>query len=284
MANELSRKKMLGVLGAAAAASTLTECAPAQQSPSSAGTSPAPPLAAGSPAASGSGASAPALGNQPEAYVFFTAPERAFVEAAVDRLIPPDDLGPGGKEAGVAYYIDQQLNGAFGYGARMYRQGPFAPGVPEQGPQSPLNPREVYRLGIAAADDHCRKTYGGKAFADLTAAQMDATLSGLEKGTVNFDAVPATAFFEALYANTIEGFFADPLYGGNRNMAGWKLVGFPGVAAAYIGVIESYNQPYVAAPVGIADEQQQMNAMNDGHQPLHALVMQMNIHAEAGKR
>jgi gluconate 2-dehydrogenase gamma chain len=273
MANELSRKKLLGVLGAAAAATTLSDCAPAQQSSATAGSTAAPPVA-----------QAHALGSEPEAYVFFTAPERAFVEAAVDRLIPPDDLGPGGKEAGVAFYIDQQLSGAFGYGARMYRQGPFAPGIPEQGPQSPLNPREIYRLGIAAADDHCRKAYSGKTFAELSTDQMDATLSAMEKGSVQFDAVPAGMFFEALYANTIEGFFADPLYGGNRDMAGWKLVGFPGVAAAYVGVIETYNKPYLAAPVSIAGEQQQADAMSTGHQPLHTLAMQMNRRAESEKR
>ena len=106
-------------------------------------------------------APAPPLGSEPEAYTFLTEPESAFVEAAVERLIPPDALGPGGREAGVAFYIDQQLSGQFGYAAKMYKQGPWMPDAPPTfGYQLPLTPQQVYRLGIAATNAYCRTRYG----------------------------------------------------------------------------------------------------------------------------
>jgi len=77
----------------------------------------------------------------PAAYTYLTEPESAFVEAAVGRLIPTDELGPGGREAAVAFYIDQQLSGQFGYAAKMYQQGPWqSDAAPEFGYQLPLNP------------------------------------------------------------------------------------------------------------------------------------------------
>src|SRR5205823_6999503 len=79
-----------------------------------------------------------------EKYMFLSAAEVAFLDAAVARLIPADTLGPGAKEAGVTYFIDQQLFGGWGGMAKMYRQGPHAEGTPQQGYQSPLTPQEVY--------------------------------------------------------------------------------------------------------------------------------------------
>jgi len=215
---------------------------------------------------------APALGNEPEAYTYFTAPEAAFVEAAVDRLIPADDLGPGAKACGVAFFIDQQLEAQYGFAAKMYRQGPWHPALPTQGYQLPLNPREVYRLGIAATNAHSTQTYG-KTFDALDAAHRDAILSDLEAGKLDFDEVPAKTFFGMLYANTVEGFFADPLYGGNRDKAGWKLVGFPGVAAAYTTYIERHNVPYVVEPVSIADVEHSTGMADTDHVLLHTVAM-----------
>src|SRR5207247_1872500 len=82
-----------------------------------------------------------------QTYMYLTQPEVAFVEAAVARLIPADELGPGAKEAGVACFIDRQLVGAWGTMAKMYRQGPWPEGTPQQGYQSPLTPQQVYRVG-----------------------------------------------------------------------------------------------------------------------------------------
>lgn len=209
-----------------------------------------------------------------EAYLFFTAPESAFVEAAVARLIPADGLGPGAKEAGVAYYIDQQLNGEFGAAARTYMQGPYGEGLPTQGYQLALTPRDVYRLGIAASDAACRKQYG-KTFAELGAGQQDAFMTALEHGTVTVAEFPAGAFFEMLLQNTTEGFFADPVYGGNRDKIGWKLIGFPGVAAAYISTITQYNKPYKAEPVSLLDLQRNTAMLSPEHK-LMAEMMRRN--------
>jgi gluconate 2-dehydrogenase gamma chain len=216
---------------------------------------------------------APPLGNEPEAYTYLTMPEAAFVEAAVDRLIPTDDLGPGAKPAGVAFYIDQQLEAQYGFAAKMYCQGPWGQALPTQGYQLPLNPREVYRLGIAATNGHCTRTFG-KTFDKLDGAHQDQVLSALEKGQLDFTEVPSLTFFGMLYENTVEGFFADPLYGGNRDKAGWKMIGFPGVAAAYDGYIEKHNVLYRVAPVSIADVEHSTGlADDDAHMPLHHVAM-----------
>lgn len=210
----------------------------------------------------------PALGSRPEAYAFFTPPEAAFVEAAVERLIPTDAHGPGGKQAGCAYYIDQQLAGRYGRGDTMFTQGPWGPALPTQGYQLRYTPAEVYRIGIAATNAYVTKTYG-KRFDRLDAAHQNDVLSGLEKGTIAFDTVPAQTFFNFLVGDTVQGFFADPMYGGNRDKIGWKTVGFPGVGAVYYAAIDKQNVPYNVAPVGIADEMQHAMAMLDGEPVEH---------------
>ena len=73
-------------------------------------------------------------------------------------------------------------------------------------------------------------------------------------GEVDLDGVPSAIFFETLFANTIEGFFSDPAYGGNRNMASWKMVGYPGLPATYKEDIKSYfGKKYDKPPRSIAD-------------------------------
>src|SRR5579871_3043882 len=84
-----------------------------------------------------------------DTFRFFTPPEAAVVVALVDTLIPKDDVGPGGVEVGVPIFIDRQLAGAYGRGARMYLDGPFGEGTPQQGYQLPLPPADLYRVGIA---------------------------------------------------------------------------------------------------------------------------------------
>src|ERR1700694_1434416 len=93
--------------------------------------------------------------SHPKAYGWLTQPEQACIEAAVARLIPADELGPGAKEAGVSYFIDQQLAGAYGTMARNYRQGLWPEGTPQQGYQSRLTPQELYRAAIPAVDAAC---------------------------------------------------------------------------------------------------------------------------------
>lgn len=192
------------------------------------------------------------------AYTFLNRSEARFVEAACSRLIPSDELGPGAVEAGVPLFIDRQLQGKFGLAATWYMRGPWEEGAEEQGYQLPLTPQEVYRVSIPAIDLYASETYGS-AFAELSGAQQDGVLRSLEEGELEIEPLPGAildAFWEMLLDNTLEGFFADPAYGGNRDKVGWRLVGFPGVAAAYRGVIEAYyGVPYQVDPVSIADIQ-----------------------------
>lgn len=211
-------------------------------------------------------AAPPALAERPEAYAFFTPPEIAFVEAAVERLIPTDRHGAGGKAAGCAYYIDQQLFGRYGRGDTMYTHAPWAPALPTQGYQLKFTPADAYRLGIEATNALTKKTYG-KTFDKLDGAHQDAVLTALQKGTATFSTVPATVFFGMLLGDTIQGFFADPMYGGNRDNVGWKTIGFPGVGAVYLETIDQVNKPYHVAPKGIADDLTPQMAMH-GAQPV----------------
>lgn len=187
------------------------------------------------------------------AYTFLTAPEAAFIEAAVDRMIPADDLTPGGTECGVAIFIDRQLAGAWGTGDRTYMQGPWQKGSPLQGYQSPMTPAEFFRAGIAATHAYCRKTYQ-KEFDRLTVDQQVKVLQEMEQGKAPLDGVDAREFFNLLLATTMQGFFSDPIYGGNRDKAAWKMVGFPGVIAIYSEHIKTYrNKKYDVEPKSILD-------------------------------
>lgn len=195
---------------------------------------------------------APAAGKW-EAYTFLNADEAAFVEAAVNTLIPADDLSPSGVDVGVAYFIDQQLGGAFGRGATLYRQGPWPTGIPEQGWQLPLTPAELYQAAIPLVNQVCQSRYA-KPFGDLAEAQRAEILTALEKGTLDLGEVSGQAFFELLRQNAIEGFFADPAYGANRDKVGWKMIGYPGVIGHYADIMEEYhNKPFTQPPQSIAD-------------------------------
>jgi gluconate 2-dehydrogenase gamma chain len=188
---------------------------------------------------------------RPGPWLYFTADEAAAVEAIVDRLIPPDQSGPGGKEAGCAVFIDRQLAGSFGDSRRLYMRPPFANGTASQGLQSPIVPKERYRTSLAALDDYCKTTFAGKSFAALGAAEQDKILDGLEKADIKLKDGSGKDFFEVILANAMEGFFADPIYGGNRDMAGWKLIGFPGARYDYRDHVSKHNQPYPLPPVSI---------------------------------
>src|SRR5215469_2145389 len=189
---------------------------------------------------------------RPGPWVYFTPEEGAVIEALVDRLIPPDPQTPGGKDAGCAVFIDRQLAGAYGSAGGLYMRGPFADGTPQQGDQSPLTPAARYRQALAALDKYCRATYAGRSFAQIPDNEKDKLLSGLEKGDVRLEGTNGRAFFDLLLQNTQEGFFTDPIYGGNRNMVGWKMIGFPGARYDYRDWVERHNQRYPLPPVGIS--------------------------------
>src|SRR6202011_6356491 len=100
------------------------------------GAAPAPALANDTPAARPP-APVPASTQAaaPEPMQILTATEAAFLTAVSDTMIPADALTPSGSDCGVVTFIDRQLAGAWGGGAKMYRSGPFRQGKPEQGYQ-----------------------------------------------------------------------------------------------------------------------------------------------------
>jgi gluconate 2-dehydrogenase gamma chain len=201
------------------------------------------------PAPAGQGSPAPA-----NTYAYLNPDEAAFVEALVDHMVPADQYTPKGTELGLNTYIDRALAGGWGKGERLYMQGPWKQGVPSQGYQLPLTPAELYRTGIAAANAFCVKTYG-KTFDKITESQREEFLLGLRAGKVAFEnGPPARVFFTTLYQNVVEGMYSDPIYGGNRNKAGWRMIGFPGVIAVHYQNVEKYrDKKYSVDPVGISD-------------------------------
>jgi len=183
---------------------------------------------------------------------FFTPAERAFIDAAVSRLIPNDEVGPGAVEARVPFFLDRQLAGPFGRGDHYYLQGPWKKGVPEQGYQSRFSPAQLYRAAIKAIDQYSAKQLGGKKFADLSEADRDKLLKDLEKGSVELeDGVDGKSFFTMLLQNTKEGYFSDPIYGGNKDMGAWKMIGFPGAHYDYSDWVTRHGEPVTVQPVSI---------------------------------
>src|SRR6202522_2644654 len=182
---------------------------------------------------------------------YFNSAEWAFINAAVGRLIPSEGAGPGGVEAGVPEFIDRQMELPYGHGAYFYLKGPFLDNSPPTlGYQLRYTPREIYRLGIAAANSATQKSQG-RDFSQLSAAEQDRFLAMVEKGEATFTTVPATVFFAQLLENTKEGYFSDPLYGGNRGMAAWKWIGFPGARADFTDWIDRPGQLYPLGPAAI---------------------------------
>jgi len=230
------RKFLLGAgLAGTVIAAGISEQAEAQPQP------PAPAAAAPPPA-------------DTEPFVTLTSAEGAFIVAAVDTLIPADELSPSGSDCGVATFIDRQLGSAWGGGAKMYRSGPFHKGKPEQGYQLALTPREYFAAGIVAANAWSRKNFGGKDFDRLAPSDRVGALKAMEEGKAQFENFDARAFFGQLHGLTMAGFFADPIYGGNRDKVAWKMLGFPGLPATYADKIDAYrDKHYVAEPQSIAD-------------------------------
>lgn len=177
---------------------------------------------------------------QPEfnkALMFFTPTEHAVIEAATERIFPKDSNGPGAKELLVSYFIDHQLAGAWGNGAKEYTQGPYYKGEATQGYQGHLNKQEIFRIGIEGLQNEAMKRHK-KAFHNLEGAQQDEILQAFQNGEVELKAVSSSYFFSLLRTATLEGVYSDPLYGGNRNMDGWRMKKFPGHQMSYAHIID----------------------------------------------
>jgi gluconate 2-dehydrogenase gamma chain len=135
---------------------------------------------------------------------FFNYEQAAAVAAFTERLMPAAPGKPGASDAGVVNYIDLALAGAY------------------------ADLQEFYRSGLAQLDAYCRKTYN-ESFVQLEAGRQDAVIAAIEQGkAAEFTWPRAPEFFNVIRTHTMEGMFADPIYGGNRDFAGWRLVGFPG--------------------------------------------------------
>jgi gluconate 2-dehydrogenase gamma chain len=162
-----------------------------------------------------------------------------------------NDWCPGGKEAGCAVFLDRQLAGPYGQSEGLYKKGPFQTGTKQQGEQSSQTPAQLYRGWLAALDKYCRSLEGGKTFVELPPDRQDTILAGLESGSVQLEGADAQVFFKHLLADVQAGFFADPVYGGNRDMCAWKLIGFPGAHYDYRDWIDRHNERYPHPPVAI---------------------------------
>lgn len=236
-AERVSRRGFIKFAGAALAA-TAVDAADAAATPAA---------QAGNPVRPGTEAPAPAT------WLFFSPEDARLIEAMVERLIPADENGPGARDAGVARYLDLQLAGAWGAGARLYRAGPWRSGTPGQGYQLPFTPAELFRTALRALRaDLARR--GGTPFERLDGAAQDNYLKLLEAGNVNLGEVPSKVFFESLLELTIEGFFSDPVYGGNRDMVAWRMIGFPGAYASFYDLVDQHGVAYTRRPMSLGED------------------------------
>jgi gluconate 2-dehydrogenase gamma chain len=151
-------------------------------------------------------ADAPAAPAEAAAPAVLTPGELASLRAILARLLPADAAGPGAVEAGVDVYIDRALAGSY----------------------AALLP--LYRTNLAALDAAAR-AQGTASFAGLATAEQDTLLQQVEAGKAA--GASASTFFQVVLEHMREGMFGDPMYGGNRNFAGWDLIGYPGVQLAY---------------------------------------------------
>ncbi|HJP68224.1 MAG TPA: gluconate 2-dehydrogenase subunit 3 family protein [Sphingomicrobium sp.] len=178
--------------------------------------------------------------------------EVGFLTAAVDRMIPADPTGPSGSEAGVVVFIDRQLAGEYGSGAHFYLEGPWQKGAESQGYQSRFTPAQFYRHAISAIEQAVGRSEHGKAFKDVPADRQDALLKQMESGELKLDGpITSKSFFTMFLQNVLEGYFSDPIYGGNKDAAAWKMIGFPGAHYDYSEWVTAYNQPVPVETVGL---------------------------------
>jgi gluconate 2-dehydrogenase gamma chain len=156
---------------------------------------------------------------------FFNADDYHTVKAFAERLMPGAPGKPGATDADVVNYIDLALSGAYN------------------------DQQDFYRRGVAQLDAHCMAAHG-KPFRNLPAAQQDEVIAALEHGkAAEFLYPTAQAFFNTLRTHTMEGMFADPVYGGNRDFAGWRLVGFPGAQMIFTAEDMQSKEAFTREPI-----------------------------------
>lgn len=209
-------------------------------------------------------ASVPATANDLAGYTFFNPLMVDVVAAAADRMIPKDDNGPGALDAGVDYFIDRQLSSEYGVAGKRYAAGPFGAGVPTQGDQLALPMRERYRQGVDGMQAYAQQLFQQN-FKDLSTGQQEQILHDMEAGkATGFNGLSGQQFFQLLLSHVKAGFFADPIYGGNRDMAGWKLIGYPGAQIVYADWIGKYGQKFTGPYMSLADHQEALHQSQNG--------------------
>ena len=156
---------------------------------------------------------------------FFNSRDGATISAFTERLMPGAPGQPGATDAGVLNYIDLALSGAY------------------------VESQDFYRRGLAQLDAYCRRTYH-EPFVQLDSSRQDAVIAALEQDKApGFTWPTAQAFFNTVRTHTIEGMFADPVYGGNKDFAGWRLVGFPGGQGVFTPADLQNRQAFTRAPI-----------------------------------
>lgn len=183
---------------------------------------------------------APALTVNPaEALMFFTPEQYQLTQAAAERIYPKDENGPGAMELNAAIYIDHQLAGSWGINAKEYMSGPFYEAEETQGSQIRILRKDLFLLGLKALDSYSSKQYKA-AFKDLEPEQQDQVLTDFsEDKAPDISTVRPSIFFSLLRTLTIEGVYADPLYGGNKNMEGWAMRKYPGTRMSFTKEIQN---------------------------------------------
>ncbi|MFC2948066.1 gluconate 2-dehydrogenase subunit 3 family protein [Virgibacillus sediminis] len=171
--------------------------------------------------------------NYTEALQFFTRKEDFEVlTAATEIIYPEDENGPGAIGLGVPYYIDKQLAGPWGKNSEDYMVKPFQEG------DTPLTRGDIMLEGVRKLNEVSREKHK-EVFGSLKEEEQIAILQGFESGNIKLALVSPVVFFTLLRNLTIEGCYSDPLYGGNKNMEGWKMKEYPGVHMSHIDVVES---------------------------------------------
>lgn len=180
--------------------------------------------------------------------------DRKNLAAVCDRLIPADDHGPSASQEGAIEFIDDQLAGTYGSGAALYLDGPLRPENEEKimgSAQFLTTPRERYITGLRALEAWAQ-VHHHSSFHRLTTPQIDSFLTDMEAGKINLGSdVNSQAFFELMLQNVRESYLADPLYGGNKTMAGWKMIGFPGARYDYRQYIDRRGENLQLIPVSL---------------------------------
>lgn len=213
-----------------------------------------PPGAQAQPAAAAAAKPGAATTPAPTGYRWLKPSEQGFVEALVNHMCPADNLTPNGVDMGLATYFDQALGGEWGQGSRLYMKGPFQQGSANLGYQLGLTPAQLFRTGTEGVATYCKAQYG-KDFEALAVADKEAVLVGLRGGSIKLpNGIPSATYFSHVYQLFTEGMFADPIYGGNRNKASWKMLGYPGVSTNNRqNIVRFKNLPFKVDPTSIAD-------------------------------